>query len=722
MLTYNRKSVNPLKYDPSGTASIRKAFASEIDKRFNALRRAVTQLIVDQDVFGLKPYKLLSFNESVHNVREWVDLTDEQKLENFRNWLADQIGQGIITVSAKGSSEWFYQYIVDSYQKAYGKAYDQVRTKSPLARMAQEAYFQRYGQVGSVSSFYAGSKEEFLRSAFGQPVPIERVKFLASRTYTDLKGVTDAMSQQMSRVLVDGLIAGDNPRTIAKALNDRVDKIGKTRAKMVSHDAVIRTHAEAMLDSFESMGVDNIGVAVEWSTSHLGVTAKGYPSPCELCKPLEGIVMSVKEARGMIPRHPYCVTGDSIIEADDIRVITRAKYTGKIFDFVTRKGRRFSVTENHILLSEFGFIPAKFIYKGLNIIDASIVDGDSLCTPYDDCRKSSIADIFRSLWESRDVVTASVPTSAEYLHGDGCFIDSEIDVVYVDGVLRDNVNVAHVRKDFFPLGESSAKCSFVVGDGPEFLRLSALASSFDGSMGRCRDALAILLGRLLHANRHRLGAVAGSDSVLFELPVDAGSSDIEMLSDCLDAHPVMKHFDCFVNRERNSVVVVSSSLNAEHVESAADGTVLHVETLGDIKARHPRLMHQPDFFKADFPKGLSGFAGFGHDDPYCLDEIVRISVRGVTGFPVFDVTTASTLYRLNGILSSNCRCSIIPVNVESEKQGQVREASGIRKAIKESVKAERPKKTKRTIAEQRERSSWPGAKKKISKNRPRGIY
>jgi hypothetical protein len=304
VLTTNRKS-NPLKYDPSGTATIRKAFTRELEKRFTKFKRKVRTLIVDDDAFGLKPYPLLSFNSSVHNARELAELTDEQKLEAFRLWLIANIGDGIVTISPKGSGDWWYRYIADSYEKSYGRAYDQVG-KRTLSTMARDAAFKKYGQVGSVADFYAGSKEEFLRSAFGGPVPIERVKFLASRTYTDLKGVTDAMSNQMSRVLVDGLIAGDNPRVIARKLVDRVDKIGVTRAKMVAHDAIIRTNAESAIDSLESLGMDQVGISVEWSTSHLGVTAKGWPSPCDICKPLEGVVFSLKEARGMIPRHVWC--------------------------------------------------------------------------------------------------------------------------------------------------------------------------------------------------------------------------------------------------------------------------------------------------------------------------------------------------------------------------------------------------------------------------------
>ena len=42
-----------------------------------------------------------------------------------------------------------------------------------------------------------------------------------------------------------------------------------------------------------------ICVAVEWSTT-------GDERVCPKCKPLGGMVLKIKEAKGMLPRHPNC--------------------------------------------------------------------------------------------------------------------------------------------------------------------------------------------------------------------------------------------------------------------------------------------------------------------------------------------------------------------------------------------------------------------------------
>jgi len=62
---------------------------------------------------------------------------------------------------------------------------------------------------------------------------------------------------------------------------------------------LIVAHAEGQLDSFEDLNVEEVGVMAEWSTV-------GDDRVCELCEDLEGAIMTIDEARGLIPRHPNC--------------------------------------------------------------------------------------------------------------------------------------------------------------------------------------------------------------------------------------------------------------------------------------------------------------------------------------------------------------------------------------------------------------------------------
>jgi len=88
------------------------------------------------------------------------------------------------------------------------------------------------------------------------------------------------------------------PREIAGLVSSRVAAIGKERAKALARTEIIRAHSEGQLDSLEQLGVEQVGVAVELATS-------GY-NVCEKCKKLNKVVLTLAEARGVIPVHPNC--------------------------------------------------------------------------------------------------------------------------------------------------------------------------------------------------------------------------------------------------------------------------------------------------------------------------------------------------------------------------------------------------------------------------------
>lgn len=225
--------------------------------------------------------------------------TTPEQLRLFQEWLATEIRQDIfglprvftvdpfgVIAGAELERAYWTEFVRRGYEKGAGRAFSDVRKPALASGKEQLAFFE-------------GTRAEFLRQSFAQPETVEKVKLLASRVFTDLKGVTDAMSAQMSRVLAEGLTQGKNPRAIAKDLVDRVDKIGITRARLIARTEIIRAHAEGQLDALERLGVEEVGVMVEWSTA-------GDDRVCPLCQPLEGVVFKLKEARGLIPRHAQC--------------------------------------------------------------------------------------------------------------------------------------------------------------------------------------------------------------------------------------------------------------------------------------------------------------------------------------------------------------------------------------------------------------------------------
>jgi hypothetical protein len=284
--------MNPLKLDPTRTTSLRRRFIGDINARFNVLKKDLRKLLVEDDAFGLKqPKPSVLFNEG-----EWRYLTDERKLEALKKWLQFRVGALFLKQQQDDSAQsWLGAYVKQAYQQGLKRSWTSWKRPTGPIGMSKEA-----GQ-----GYQQGQFAEFMRQSFGGPTPMERVRLLATRTFDDLKGVTDAMSTQISRTLLDGVVAGINPRDIGVQLNAIIDG-SKNRGEAIAQTEVIRTFNEGALDGYENMGVKAIGVQVEWTTSGLGVTELGNPSPCHKCAPLAGLVLTIDEARGLLPRHPRC--------------------------------------------------------------------------------------------------------------------------------------------------------------------------------------------------------------------------------------------------------------------------------------------------------------------------------------------------------------------------------------------------------------------------------
>lgn len=296
---------NPLRADPTRSATLRRVFLTELRVRFNLLKRAITELVVKEDAFALTGRNRIrntsgdagdigfssplshSSDPPTFNTR-FRFLSDPNKVKKFRKWLEGQVKKHIVSPEDEEEEghrkAWWTKYIQQGYKKGLGRAFSDTR-KAAL-------------WTGSAADAFQGSQNEFFRSAFGTPVSVEKVQLIAGRTFTDLKGISDSMSQVITRTLTDGLIAGDNGITIGRAMSKVVD-ISRRRAETVARTELTRVHAEAQLDAMEMLGVTDVGVMVEWSTA-------GDDRVCQLCLPMEGVVLKVKEARGIIPRHPNC--------------------------------------------------------------------------------------------------------------------------------------------------------------------------------------------------------------------------------------------------------------------------------------------------------------------------------------------------------------------------------------------------------------------------------
>lgn len=274
-----RRHARASRIDPSRTTMLREKFRRELVGRYERVRRAVLQIVGRENLF-----RIVENREYVPGPK-YPFTTDPERVEAFTAWLKERMDGEVLPTD----DAYWERYAAEGFTRGAGRAFDDVnRLKRATAFGGNEPM-----------AHYLGTKEQFLQSAFGQPEIIDKLKILAGRVYTDLKGVNEAVSTQLNRVLVDGLARGENPRTIAREMAKGIDGIGKRRAETIARTEIIRAHAEGQLDAMERLGVDEVGVMAEWSTA-------GDDRVCDLCWPLEGKVLPITEAHSLIPLHPNC--------------------------------------------------------------------------------------------------------------------------------------------------------------------------------------------------------------------------------------------------------------------------------------------------------------------------------------------------------------------------------------------------------------------------------
>jgi SPP1 gp7 family putative phage head morphogenesis protein len=263
--------------DPTHTTTLQRVFAKDIRRRLRQVKKTIQKLVVEKNVFGLEP--------TANVAKEaWKPLTSKKKLKAFRKWLKEQTDAKILTpVAKRGKLPWTAKYVESAYRKGSVRAF--VDSKG--------------ADLDRPAGFIEGTKAEFLRGAFSQPERLSKVRFLATRSFEALEGVTEDMATQMNTILANGIAQGEGPAAIARQMSASIDGLSRSRAMLIARTEIITAHAEGQLDSFKDLGVEELGVLAEWSTA-------GDERVCQICAPNEGKTFKLKDARGKIPAHPNC--------------------------------------------------------------------------------------------------------------------------------------------------------------------------------------------------------------------------------------------------------------------------------------------------------------------------------------------------------------------------------------------------------------------------------
>lgn len=312
----HRIQVNVDSIDPTRTITLRNAWVRDSDRRFNELTQAIRETVDTNDVFGLRESTVggflgtFSVNQlSIPPKGSFAFPRSEDKVKAFMKWLREQEKRGLLEIEefpqVGGAIEqpWTNKYVRDSYKRGVMRARRELRKAG-------------FNNVPSIEA--SGG----INIVMGTPFHVDRLGLLFTRIFNELEGITEAMNQQISRVLAQGIADGDGPRLLARKLVGTINGTGlgdlslpeivgrrfipaKRRAEILARTEVIRAHHQATIQEYRNWSVEGVIVVAEFVTAEddrvcqrcLDLAGNG-PLPCG-AYPLDQI-------DSLIPVHAQC--------------------------------------------------------------------------------------------------------------------------------------------------------------------------------------------------------------------------------------------------------------------------------------------------------------------------------------------------------------------------------------------------------------------------------
>lgn len=227
--------------------------------------------------------------------------------------------------------------------------------------------------------------------------------------------------------------------TEGETIQSVMDKLpfGSERALRIAVTEITRAYATS---------TQTAGIQMQKEFPDLTIIKTWYTNQddrvCPVCGPLHMMDVPINDTFNGIdnpPAHVHCILPGNKVIAPDLVAATKSFYNGRAIELRFSSGNVISVTENHPILTPQGWVAAKFLRQGQYAIGA--IDGERMAdaiNPHNNNTPTAIEDIFRSVEETGGMGTITMKSTTKDFHGDGGFMDGNINIVNVDGfLLRD---------------------------------------------------------------------------------------------------------------------------------------------------------------------------------------------------------------------------------------------------------------------------------------------
>lgn len=360
--------------------------------------------------------------------------------------------------------------------------------------------------------------------------------------------------RQIKKSVTSGILQGKSVGKIAKDLQARVSEMNRSSAVRAARTAITSAQNGGRMDSYKAASDMGIKVRKRWVATKDGRTRHAHQR-------LDGQTVDWDESftseLGKIrfpgdprakPANVYnCFVGDVKV-ASDSKLIRSYKhiYEGDLITVKTAGGVKFTCTPNHPILTPSGWVSAKLLHDGDDIL-VTVSGKDNMLRVNPDIKHTfpSFDAVHKFLYKSGGKRTCSLSVN---FHGD--ITTSNVEIITQKRLLRNNRNPSirkRINKFLFKLSDKPLVCKSALME--HFW--SVCKSSF-GLICSKSKALSFLWRRLSHSNVHGFRPSTDMNVVLPEYSIDNLPAETMLKCELLDRLPGKVFLDHVVNVEVSS--------------------------------------------------------------------------------------------------------------------------------------------------------------------------
>lgn len=337
------------------------------------------------------------------------------------------------------------------------------------------------------------------------------------------------------------------------------------------------------------------------------------------------------DRNGLIEEWINCIPADTLISATEVQRSFSRKYIGDVVTIVTAKGYKLTATPNHPILTGSGWKSIGDINYSDYVI--STIGGNNIKTfikpdiNYRNIKIEKINKLFSMLFPKK-----RISGSTMNFHGDGT-VDEQVNIVTNYGSLLNDTDTffnKHISKFCFFLADILH--GFLVGFRSLNFFTERYFSTPDGLVSLFSQPYSFAFRGVGHSNIHGFASVSDFNRFARECP----SNDVS--TDTIDLRKIFNRFarSIFTND------FIGRQINFKRF-GVNDNSIIKKpfpdDFIGDIIIFRDRFN--------TFPVGVSA------------DNVVNISRTKFDGH-VYNLQTKQGFYIANNIITSNCRCRLVP--------------------------------------------------------------